>query len=280
MVVSIRRSAYLRPMLRLGRSDLDATLRLIASLAETEVAEPDDAAEELEGPYPLAALEGVQALVPCAAVAYQDLNLVARRYEAASWLGPDDEDDLELYWALGGCQISTHREATGDLGAVRISDLIEPRRYRETPIYREYFLPVRMERIIDLGLPAASGRHRSIVLFRETGARDFSERDRAVLELLRPHLLAFEAGATLRRQLHEALARRDSATSTAADTGLTAREREIVLLVAQGKTNAEIAAELWVAPSTVKKHLENVYVKLGVGRRAAAAQLVRAVNQN
>lgn len=33
---------------------------------------------------------------------------------------------------------------------------------------------------------------------------------------------------------------------------------------------------LWVAPSTVKKHLENVYEKLGVGRRAAAAMLVHS----
>jgi DNA-binding CsgD family transcriptional regulator len=56
---------------------------------------------------------------------------------------------------------------------------------------------------------------------------------------------------------------------------LTAREREIVELVAEGRTNAEIAAHLWVAPSTVKKHLENVYEKLGVGRRTAAATLVR-----
>ena len=45
--------------------------------------------------------------------------------------------------------------------------------------------------------------------------------------------------------------------------------------MAEGKTNAEIASALWVAPSTVKKHLENVYAKTGVGRRAAAARLAR-----
>ena len=39
---------------------------------------------------------------------------------------------------------------------------------------------------------------------------------------------------------------------------LTAREREILALVAQGKTNAEVAAVLWVAPGTVKKHIENI----------------------
>ena len=54
------------------------------------------------------------------------------------------------------------------------------------------------------------------------------------------------------------------------DFGLTAREREVVTWVACGKTNAEIAQLLWLAPSTVSKHLENVYAKLGVNTRTAA----------
>jgi DNA-binding CsgD family transcriptional regulator len=51
---------------------------------------------------------------------------------------------------------------------------------------------------------------------------------------------------------------------------LTAREREILTWVARGKTNPEIASILWVAPSTIRKHLENVYAKLGVSTRTAA----------
>ena len=51
---------------------------------------------------------------------------------------------------------------------------------------------------------------------------------------------------------------------------LTAREREVLGWVARGKTNAEIARLLWVAPNTVRKHLENVYAKLGVNTRTAA----------
>jgi DNA-binding CsgD family transcriptional regulator len=57
---------------------------------------------------------------------------------------------------------------------------------------------------------------------------------------------------------------------------LTPREREVVHLVAAGKTNAQIAAELWVTPGTVKTHLENVYEKLGVGSRAAAVSRVES----
>jgi DNA-binding NarL/FixJ family response regulator len=57
---------------------------------------------------------------------------------------------------------------------------------------------------------------------------------------------------------------------------LTSREREILRLVREGKTNTEIAGELWVSPGTVKKHLENVYAKLGVASRAAAATAAQA----
>lgn len=52
---------------------------------------------------------------------------------------------------------------------------------------------------------------------------------------------------------------------------LTPREREILELVAAGRTNADIALELEIANATVAKHLEHVYEKLGVASRTAAA---------
>ena len=57
--------------------------------------------------------------------------------------------------------------------------------------------------------------------------------------------------------------------------GLTRREQEVVVLVAEGKTNAEIARQLWISPGTVRRHLENVYAKLGVHTRTAAAAFLR-----
>ena len=53
--------------------------------------------------------------------------------------------------------------------------------------------------------------------------------------------------------------------------GLTPRESEVLRLVATGKTNREIGADLYISESTVKKHLENIKLKLGIRRRAELA---------
>lgn len=51
---------------------------------------------------------------------------------------------------------------------------------------------------------------------------------------------------------------------------LSAREREVLNRIARGQSIPAIAAELYVAPSTVKTHVQRLYEKLGVGDRAAA----------
>jgi len=51
---------------------------------------------------------------------------------------------------------------------------------------------------------------------------------------------------------------------------LTSREREVLALIGQGKTNAEIAAELYVGEGTVKTHINHVFTKLQLRDRAAA----------
>lgn len=57
------------------------------------------------------------------------------------------------------------------------------------------------------------------------------------------------------------------------DAELTAREREVLRLIAQGGTNRTAAAALMVSEATVKTHLAHAYDKLGVSDRAAAVRV-------
>lgn len=52
--------------------------------------------------------------------------------------------------------------------------------------------------------------------------------------------------------------------------GLTDREREILVLIARGRSNTEIAQDLSVSPSTVKNHVTSLFAKIGVRDRAQA----------
>jgi RNA polymerase sigma factor (sigma-70 family) len=65
-------------------------------------------------------------------------------------------------------------------------------------------------------------------------------------------------------------ARAAAAISSELDV-LTAREREVVELLAQGMTNKEIASELFITTNTVKRHLKSIFEKLDVHTRSAAA---------
>lgn len=62
------------------------------------------------------------------------------------------------------------------------------------------------------------------------------------------------------------------AAETSSPAGLSAREREVLGLMATGATNAEIAAQLFLSPHTIKEHTSALYRKLGVRNRAEAVQ--------
>jgi len=89
--------------------------------------------------------------------------------------------------------------------------------------------------------------------------RLFSDRDIARVRLLSP---------VLERHLRTRI-------TTRLPAALTVQERRVLNYVSAGLTNREIAGEMFVAPSTVRKHLEHAYPKLGVTNRLAAAVAVR-----
>ncbi len=91
-------------------------------------------------------------------------------------------------------------------------------------------------------------------VFWDRRRRGFTERDLAVVDLLLP---------VLQRHLRQA-----PAPHLPAD--LTVQERRVLMQVATGLSNAEVAAALFISPATVRKHLENSFRKLGVTSRLAA----------
>lgn len=74
----------------------------------------------------------------------------------------------------------------------------------------------------------------------------------------------------------EDLARTPPVRELSTAFGLTHREAEVILWVVKGKTNRDIGQILNMSPRTVNKHLEHIYIKLGVETRTAAANKVTA----
>ena len=61
---------------------------------------------------------------------------------------------------------------------------------------------------------------------------------------------------------------------------LSRREKEVLALLAQGLTNREIGAALFISPVTVKVHVRHIFEKLGVRSRAAAAARAGQLNRD
>jgi DNA-binding CsgD family transcriptional regulator len=184
-----------------------------------------------------------------------------------------DEAEEDAYWAtLHGHPIRRHRTLTGELGAFKIYDFVSPKQLRRTQFYADYLSPFNISGfLMSVCLPAPVGFTRTFNFDR--GDVDFGDRERTLCNLLQPHLLQLRRATEVRR--------RARATVPAAPDGLlTEREAEVLLHVAEGMRNREIAEALWIAPGTVRKHLDNIYAKLGVHSRTAAAAGVQRAGRS
>ena len=112
-----------------------------------------------------------------------------------------------------------------------------------------------------LDAPYEAARTRVVV---SRACRALGDADAAVMELDAARTAFEQLGARADLQaLHQAEpANRDSALSR--------REREVLVLVARGRSNREIATALFLSERTVARHMSNIFVKIGVGSRAAA----------
>jgi DNA-binding CsgD family transcriptional regulator len=101
------------------------------------------------------------------------------------------------------------------------------------------------------------------------------QRDAAAAEAQAAHTAAVELGARPLQHAVEALARRGRldagiAAPSSTDGGLTAREREVLALLADGLTNRQIGQRLYIAEKTASVHVSNIMAKLGASGRTEA----------
>jgi DNA-binding NarL/FixJ family response regulator len=116
-----------------------------------------------------------------------------------------------------------------------------------------------------LDLPVARTALRS-------GARGYIHNGMQPRQIIRAVKVAREGQIVAPRELLEYLISNDDISSLDI---LSNRQREILDLVGEGLTNAEIAKRLFLTESTVKQHLRGAYKALGVSNRTEAARLIR-----
>ncbi len=166
--------------------------------------------------------------------------------------------------------VISHFAATGDPASHLITDFITATEFRRLELYNQFFRPLGTEEQLSNALTTKRATH-VIGLAFNRGTEGFSDRDRLLLDRLRPHLLvSFENSLLLSESLGRA-GTGDGALGTPGVDSLTDRQLDVLRLVAEGQTNAQIAFQLEISMATVKKHLENILERLEVSTRTAAA---------
>ena len=132
---------------------------------------------------------------------------------------------------------------------------------------------------VGLGQPYV-GSH---AYWRGAQAGDAADREGAVASLREAHAIAHRLGArpllgeldrvARAMRVRLGVAATSSGTAGAAGFGLTPREREVLERVAAGRTNKQIAAELFISESTAGVHVSNILSKLAVSTRTEAARV-------
>jgi DNA-binding CsgD family transcriptional regulator len=243
-------------------ADRDLGLRTLDVIAEVQT--------QLDGSegLPPVLLERLTSLVRCDSAIFADFDVasgterVLQTYDGVHHRVEDrrvsGDAFFEHFWRT---RHSSYPLRSGDTRTVTLlSDFYSQREWLATPMYVDHFCGVGSRHMLMCSLTGTSPRARRIVMFRGAGA-DFDERDRAVLSLLRPHIEEFHT---------------QQAALACEEPLLTPRQTELLRLVAAGRTTPQIAAELYLAEGTVRKHLENVLARLGVSSRAAAVARVFA----
>jgi DNA-binding CsgD family transcriptional regulator len=181
--------------------------------------------------------------------AYVEITLAVGEFDRARAAG----DELEaIASTVGGAVAAMAACAKGALLMAR-----------EEPQEALIALRPGMEAWQRLGIPYEAARARVLI---GLACRAVGDHDTAELELDTARAAFGQLGAKPDQARVDALVGRDRT-----DQMLTAREIEVLRLVASGRSNSEIAAALVISEHTVARHLQNIFGKLGVSSRTAAA---------
>ena len=188
------------------------------------------------------------------------------------------------------------RRPASSLEPMRISDVLGPRAWRQTPLHREA-MPDATDQIC-LPMALHGPVVHAVTLTRDSGT--FTDSQAEVLRACGPHLravlhrsspvdgYAFQVAPEpgwvpltkapgLAQPVHIA-AQADRDATSGPNPHLSDRERQVLALVADGLTDAQIARKLNISPATVSRHLHRVYLRHGLANRAAAAGLYLRVS--
>jgi DNA-binding CsgD family transcriptional regulator len=240
------------------------TLRRVVGLVDS-LAELDDPAD-----FAGIVLPGLARVVGCDVLTYNEIGPAPGQTRYADYpAGVLDPTTQPVFAAhVHEHPLVNHYRVTGSGEPVMISDFLTQQGLHRLGLYAEFFRAIPVEHQVAISLPGPDREVIGVALSR--ACRDFDDDDRALLSVLRAPLIAALVRARRRQLAGQALA--TATRSGLAD--LTAREIQILRLVAQGRTNAAIAHALEVSPRTIAKHLEHIYRKLGVSSRAAAVSHV------
>jgi DNA-binding CsgD family transcriptional regulator len=223
----------------------------------------DDRSDLPEVGLPWSLLADLMDQIHCDALAFFAMDSSRKAISFSQDVLPPDGRDGERafwdhYWACDPC---CYPDRGGDLrSVVKVSDFYSARQWHSTGMYCDLAHSWGLDHELLLFLPArpgpaaGPGQTVRLIFYREPGP-DFSERDRSLLELLRPHLHQAYLDAQRRRSVM---------------LELTLRQWELLRQVAAGHTNAQIARRLGVSEGTVRTHLQNIYGRLQVSSRTAA----------
>jgi len=235
-----------------------SSLRDVVDLCRAPAGPPAEAAS-------WAVLESLQKLVGCDSVMLNAVDAVRRRHyhqqgfaDGERWCFQADlsEADDPFWTYYDSCEPCSYPDRAGDRVLVSNSDFYTHAEWVRHPMRREVLTDVADE--IVMALPDGPGRTVRYLFPRSTRLA-FGPTDKLLLSLLQPHV---ERLALLVRPPPDTL--------PSAVLPLTPRQWEVLGEVRLGRANKQIARDLGLSPGTVRKHLENIYERLGVQSRGAA----------